>query len=74
MHLITWASGTEDLSTPDQDAEQQHQPAERRDADRHIDKQQAAGDDSSHQQPDCDKDDRQYGAKPDHARNSTSER
>ncbi|HXP22430.1 MAG TPA: hypothetical protein VN840_22540 [Streptosporangiaceae bacterium] len=65
--LATGGCGAEDLGSPDQDGDQQHQRGESGHADCHVNKQQAAGDDSSHQQPDCDQDNRQYGAKPDHA-------
>jgi hypothetical protein len=46
----------------------QHQERQQRDADRDHDKQQAAGNNTRYQQPDCDEHDRQDDAEPVHAR------
>jgi hypothetical protein len=58
----------EDLvSDADDNSDQQHE-CEYANADRDHDKQQAAGNDTRYQQPDCQEHDRQDDAKPDHAR------
>jgi hypothetical protein len=66
LRLRPGPRAAEYLVAAEQDADHQQEPGKRCYPDGHVDKHQAAGENSAHQQPDCCQDNRKYSAEPEH--------